>query len=280
MKKDIFITALVSVLTFSSCSLTRYIYTASPANNPYFTDKGQSKLTAYYSSNGAESDASGHSRIDPKSRDNGADVQAAYAFGKNWAITTGYYHRNETDFNTEDSRDVTVKYKRDLYDIGGGFFIPLNKKNSFTFNIYAGAAFGKFIINDQNSIDNYERYHNASISKYYIQPSFNYIGSKYLNIGLIMKTSFVNYGNIQSNYSESEKESFGLLRIENRMVPFWEPELNMQLGLPQLQWVKIDAAISGVNSLRDDIYSKGNYRSNNASIGLSFDFSKMGKKAK
>ncbi|MEO6949314.1 MAG: hypothetical protein ABI123_06780, partial [Ginsengibacter sp.] len=244
MSKFIFISIFGLIIILHSCTSNRYIYTASPANNPYFTEKGQSKLTAYYSSNGAEGDVAGSGKTNPQSRDNGADIQGAYAFGTNWALTAGYYHRNETDFDLISSKDFIVKYKRDLFDVGGGFFIPLNKRKSFTFNFYTGAAVGKFSLTDQNKIADYTRFHSAAITKWYIQPSFNYIWSEYVRIGLILKNSFVHYGNIQTNYTNVEKESFGLNLIENRTLSFFEPEWNIQLGMPQLPWVKLDLVSS------------------------------------
>lgn len=278
MKKYTFITVLVSVIILSSCYSPKYIYTASPANNPYFTEKGQSKLTAYYSSNGRQISSSGDNSS--KSNSNGMDIQSAYAISKSWAITAGYYHRNETDFNLESSRDLVVKYKRNLFDVGGGTFIPLNQKKSFTFNFYAGLAFGKFSFTDQNKTGDYNRFHSAAILKWYIQPSFNYIWSDYLRIGIILKNSFVHYGNIQTDYSDDEKRSYGLNLIENRMISFFEPEWNIQLGLPQLPWMKLDAVMSTANPYFHDILNIGSVRGGNLSIGLTFDISRMKKKSK
>lgn len=56
MNANLAFTISLLAITFTSCTTNRYIYSASPANNPYFTKKGDSKLTGYYSSD-AGSDA-------------------------------------------------------------------------------------------------------------------------------------------------------------------------------------------------------------------------------
>ena len=277
MKKIFFIIAFGCAIILSSCTYSRYIYTASPANNPYFTEKGQSKLTGYYSNNADEDRNNGDNNT--KSKADGVDVQAAYAISKNWALTTSFYHRNEKDFTLESSENHFVHYKRDLFEVGGGAFLPLNKRKSLTVNFFAGLAFGRFSFTDQNISQGYDRFHNAAITKFYFQPSFNYILDEYFRIGLILKPVFVHYGNIQSDYTEGEKESYGLNLIENNTVSFFEQEWNIQLGLPQIPWIKLDAALSTTNPFLHDIQSFGSVRGGNVSIGLTFDFSKMKKKS-
>ena len=56
---------------FSCNSNYRYIYTASPSNNPYFTKKGESKFTADYSSSNNTRPVNKYAA--------GVDLQTAYA---------------------------------------------------------------------------------------------------------------------------------------------------------------------------------------------------------
>ncbi len=75
------------IVIFTSCNTYRYIYSASPANTPYFKEKGESKITAYYSTAGGNSIT--------KEYAHGFDLQGAYAFGDHWALTVGYFNRKE-----------------------------------------------------------------------------------------------------------------------------------------------------------------------------------------
>ena len=120
MKYFLSIAYLTFIINLSSCTTYRYIYAASPANEPYFTQKGESKLTGYYSS-------SSHNRVSNEFAD-GIDLQSAYAIGNQWALTAGYYNRRERDgfssfYNFYDTS--TINYKRNLFDIGGGYFLSL-----------------------------------------------------------------------------------------------------------------------------------------------------------
>ena len=173
---------LISLVVFalSSCSTYRYIYSASPANNPYFTKKGESKLTGYYSG------AGNSSRLE---KADGFDLHAAYAIGDHWAVTTGYFNRRERDTynysrNNTPFDSSVINYKRNLFDIGAGYFLTLNPKKTITFNLYGGMATGKFSFEDNgtNNGANYNRFHSSDISKWYFQPSINFMPGKYFRI--------------------------------------------------------------------------------------------------
>jgi hypothetical protein len=275
MRNRFLFSTFILIFPITSCNTYRYIYSASPANNPYFREKGESKVTAYYST-------AGNNRI-TKEYAHGFDFQGAYAFGNHWALTAGYFNRKEKDvygrsFNMFDSS--VVRYKRNLLDIGGGYFIHLNPGKNITANLYAGFAKGKFSFKDNGKDINhfdYNRYHESAINKWFIQPSINFMPGEYVRFSFAAKISYVHYGKIQSSYIPDELEYFGLERITNRTLGFFEPSLNFQTGIPQYPWVKIDAALSGTS-----YYYSGNsridVRGSSASIGLNFDFSKMKKK--
>ncbi|MEO8861723.1 MAG: hypothetical protein ABI358_09885 [Ginsengibacter sp.] len=263
-----------SITCLFSCSSNRYIYSASTPNNPYFTKKGQSKLTGYYSS-------SSEDLLTNKYAD-GWDLQGAYAIDKHWALTAAYFNRREKDVYNQDDYNgpfdsSVITYRRNLFEFGGGYFIPLNAKKTITFNFFGGMAFGKFSFND-NGLDgnmaNYSRYHTSHISKWFFQPSINFMPGRYVRISFTLKSSYVHYGNIRTSYSATELQYFSLDNLANRTLNFIEPAWDFQFGLPKFPWVKLDMAVSGVSS--PPIHQL-DVRANNTSIGLSFDFSKMGK---
>lgn len=268
----IFITAVI--LIFASCDSYRYIYSASPANNPYFTEKGQSKLTGYYSSAGEDRLANDYAH--------GLDLQAAYALDKHWALTANYFERREKDIfsNGYDLfNSSTIKYKRHLFDFGGGYFSTLDPGKEVTFNLYAGLGGGKFSFND-NGLDKdlltYNRYHESKITKWFIQPSLNYMPYQYLHLSFAAKISFMHYGNIRTSYKQEELEYFSLNRIANRTLTYFEPCFNVQAGFAKFPWILIDLAISATSGYRAERY-RLRVRGANTSIGLNFDFSKMKK---
>ncbi|MEO9098877.1 MAG: hypothetical protein ABI267_01050 [Ginsengibacter sp.] len=272
MKKLFLFSAFVVMTGLYSCGTERFIYSASPPNNPYFTKKGESKLTAYYSSNNSNSDTHAGELA------GGWDLQGAYALSDHVALTASYFNRREEDLYGSGYQSPfdssVVKYKRNLFGMGAGYFIPLNKRKTIYFNFYGGMDFGQFSFEDNgtdNIGQNYNRYHRSNITKWYFQPSFNFIKRNF-RMSIIFKSSYVHYGNIKTSYTPLESQDFSLDILKNQTVHFFEPAWNFQFGLPRLPWIKLDLTFSGAST--SEIFNES-VRQNNTSVGLSFDFSKM-----
>lgn len=275
-KNQLALAIIITICACSACNTERYIYTPSIPNNPYFREKGESKLAAYYSSGGDDNPRTGH-------KNNGFDLQGAYALSKNWAITTSFFSRQESDIYTSSHYNFFdssyINYKRHITDFGGGYFVPLNRRQNAFFAIYGGIGFGEFSINDKGidrARNSYSRFHNSDITKWFIQPSFNFFAGNYFRMALIGKFSFVHYGNISTSYLNEELQYYWLDRIKSKTISFFEPTLNIQFGIPPIDWVKIDGGFTFSSDPFEEP-SRAEARNFNASIGLSFDFSKIKK---
>ena len=277
MKK--FLPALLIIITvFSSCHPPRYIYSPSPPNNPHFREKGESKLAAYYSTSGSENKVENE-------YDNGFDLQAAYALSDHWGLTADYYKRDEkqvaVDADEPYFQKATIRYERKTTSFGAGYFMPVNPKKTVMFNAFAGFGFGKFSFVDyglNNSADYYRNYRN-DITKWYIQPSINFFPEKYFRTAIVTKFSWVHYKNAVTDYTQPELEYLDLNILPGKTLSFFEFTLNMQVTLNKLPWMYLDGAITlcpeaaGRNANLET-------RRFNASIGLSFDLSKIKKSKK
>ena len=271
----LFFVFVISMCGLSSCTTYRYIYAASPANSPYFNEKGQSKLAGYYSNNIGGSQMRGYAE--------GFDIHGAYAIGNHWALTAGYFNRKEEDSNINNYNipfaSSAIRYKRNLLGVGAGYFIAVNPAKTITFNLYGGMDFGKFSFTE-NGLENGipgERFHNSNITKWFFQPSVNFMPGKYFRASLIFKKSFVHYGGITTNYTADELAYYSLDAIANKTVFFSEPALDMQFGVPPVHWLKFELMWS---SISNPIYENTRLavRSFNFSMGLCIDFSKMREK--
>lgn len=259
---------LISFLLFIpllySCSSPRYVYFPAPPNNPYFKEKGETKLAAYYSGN--ENSTCGY------------DLQAAYAVAKNWALTTSYSgRRDEDDFDARNNyySFSDVKYKRSLLEFGGGYFKSLNKRNSIFFTIYGGLGFGKFSFDDTGKDKNgadYARIYSSKMTKWFFQPAINFQPGKYVRLSLISKISFARYHHISTSYIDEELEYFDLNKLPGKTFNFFEPACNMQVGLTE--WMAFNAGFSFVSAHYENT-SNIRSRSLGGSIGLSFDLFKI-----
>jgi len=238
-----FLPFLAVLIFLISCRSPRYIYSPSVANNPYFKEKGDSKVAAYYSG-GADDNLAG-------TKNQGADVQVAYAIGNHWALTASWYQRQERDVYTYPTHNFftssTINYKRHLADVGGGLFIPVGNSKTVSFNLYAGLGFGRFSFTDEG-IDKasaaYERSHSTKVSKTFLQPSINIMPGRLFRMSFIWRVSNMHYGNISTSYTNDEQEYFTLNRLHLSNLTFFEPALNMQLGIPKAEWIKIDGGFT------------------------------------
>jgi len=282
--KLIFITLVVIVgIASFSCRTPRYVYAPAPPNNPFFQKKGDSKLAGYYSGNEGNSNIAAVVSTGRKS--NGFDMQAAYAITNHWAVTAAVFSRKEEDVFPNKQSNIfdssVVNYKRSIIEFGGGYFVPLNHQKTITFNLYGGMGLGRFIIDDAGKDANgslYARNHKSGIIKWYIQPGLNFMLSEYFKFSLLLgRLSFVHYANIKTNYTDDELKYFYLDKISNQTLAFLEPGTSIQIGIPQLPWLKIDGSVTLTSALPDNY---PNVRWLNGSIGLSFDFSKSRKTLK
>lgn len=258
-----------------SCRTPRFIYSPAPPNNPYFREKGESKLAAYYSTAGNENDLQDE-------YNDGLDLQAAYAVSEHWALTADYYKRNEKDvFSNYDRSSFDssiIRYDRHLTNFGAGYFMPVTRDKQIMLNIFGGVGFGKFSFTD-NGTDigvNYSRYYSSNMTKWYIQPSINFFG-KQLRTGLIGKLSWVHYTYPSTSYTPAELEYYDLHALPGKTLSFFEATWNIQASLKKMSWLYFDGSLTACSEPFDEAINL-DARNFNASIGLSIDFSKMKKK--
>lgn len=265
---------LIIIFISSSCNTYRYIYAPATPNIPFFTEKGDSKAAAYYA--GAGGDGNVASKAD------GLDLLGAYGITNHWMLTTSYFYRNEMDIDyNSQSGDQNIYYKRNIIELGGGYFTALNEKKSATINLLAGAGTGKFTINERGTDPGslYNRFYNVKVFKYYLQPSINFRPTKNFSFAFYLKPTFVRYGKYDTDYTSDEFKEYGFQAIYNRTLSFFELGYDIKFTIPGLPWLSIETTASGIS--RNYIYDSPLIpRSGNAAIGLNVNFSKMGKKKK
>ena len=275
IKTKTLICAFAISIALTSCRTPRFVYSPAPPNNPYFREKGESKIAAYYSTAADENDLQ-------QEYNDGLDLQAAYAVSDHFALTADYFKRNEKDVFKDYDRSLfdssVIRYDRNLTNFGAGYFTPITNDKKIMFNIFGGIGFGKFSFTD-NGFDNninYSRYYNSKMSKWYIQPSINFFPGKSFRTGLIGKVSWVHYGDMSTSYTPAELEYFDLNLLTGKTLSFFEATWNMQLTFNKTNWVHIDGGFTLCSEPFNNLTNL-EARNFNLSIGLSIDFSKMKK---
>lgn len=259
----------IALLMLTACKSYRYVYAPSPAVNPFFTAKGDNQFALYYSGSGDNAEPG------KREKNEGLDIQGAYAISDRVALTGSYYYRTEQDFypsslttQTVNFSTSTVNYKRKLFDIGAGYFIPLDKKKEFVFNLYGGIGFGDFAIADKGTDTNddpYTRNYKANMVKWYLQPSLNFFPAKHIRIGCISKFSFVSYNTVSTDYTTAEQSYFLLDKLPGKTIAFFEPGLNLQFSIPKAEWLKVESSFLAAIKWKEN---RPPHRSNNLSIGI------------
>ncbi|MEO6870293.1 MAG: hypothetical protein ABI168_11645 [Ginsengibacter sp.] len=274
MKMTLILISIITIFIFSSCTTYRYIYAPATPNITYFTEKGDSKVGAYYA--GAGGDGNVNSRAD------GYDIQGAYAITDHWMVATSYFNRNEKDKEYDNQTgEQNIYYKRNIIELGGGYFTALNEKKTITINLLASAGSGKFTINEKGTDpgSTYNRFYDVKVFKYYFQPSINFRPAKNFSFAFFIKPTFVRYGKFNTDYTADEFKNYGFQDIYNKTLSFFELGYDLKFSIPGATWLSIEAAMSGIS--RDYIYGTPLIsRSGNAAIGLNVNFAKIPKKNK
>ena len=279
--KNIILLGLICI-ALTSCTYRRYIYNPSTIYNPILSGKGENNVTIRYT--GGPSDNVGPANNN-KNHNNGIDVQAAYAVSKNFAFTATFSRKWEKDlynsgwgingYSNYDS--AVVRYNRQNWQIGVGSFFPFNMNKS-SFSIYGYFGMGMNKINESGLEDTieYNHYHNSNSLIYSIQPAINLGLKSRLTSSIISRLTFIRNHDINTSYSIDELVNSGLYDI-NSLVYFalgynlkWNP-------FTKVPWLNFEGQY--LTSYYAGKLPRANYsRGYNASIGISFEPSKLFKK--
>ena len=268
MKKHIFEILLIVTILFilASCKTPRYAYSPSAHNVPVITQKGDGKIGALYSTNTMGGSAEGTNAINNTA--NGFDVQGAYALSDNWAVQASHFQRWETTTGGSDS--VTIKYRRNLTEIGGGYYYALSENKKTFIQFFAGLGLGKFSFTDHSI--NGDFFHQSNIFKFYIQPAFLFRSKGSFSGAVDVRGSFIKFNSIKTNYTADALTNYKLDNLNGGTKFFLEPGFTGSFGFKNIPGLRIE--IQGSVSIfpSDNPF---NYRKSNFSIGSYLDFGSL-----
>jgi hypothetical protein len=267
--------ALAPIL-FSACYTPRYMYSPAAHNVPVLVKQGDSKLAANYSSDLSGNPFTSTEGSRERKKSEGYDLQGAVAVTNNFAIQANYFNRTERNKGNDGNLDNSViNYRRELTEIGLGYFRSIHSRDKVMFQVFAGAGKGNFKFTDAgNDLNNlpYTRFHQADIIKIYIQPAFIFRVKENFALSVSSRHSFINFSNILTDYSPLELQDYQLEDLEFGYRAFWEPGFTNTIGFNKLPGLKLEYQLS--TSL---LVSQRNidYRSFNFSLGLVLDIPKI-----
>ncbi len=233
MKKYL-LPAIVIIVSITSCTSPRYIYSPSAQNVPVFTQKGDSKIGAVYSTNLTGEESIDDETIDNRSR--GFDLHGAIALSDNWAIQASNFYRWEKSEGGPDS--ATVKYQRNLTEVGVGYYMPINARKTVFFQFFAGGGIGKFSFSDNDRVG--YNYHQANITKVYLQPAFLFRSKGSFTSAVSMRGSIISYRDIKTSYDANELDNYNLDFLSNRAKLFIEPAYTGSFGFKNVPGLRFE----------------------------------------
>jgi len=257
------------IMAAASCETPRYIYSPSAQNVPVLTKKGDSKLGAVYSTNFAGEVVRDERTIDNRSR--GFDLQGAVALSDNWAIQASHFYRWEKSTGGPDS--LTLKYQRNLTEIGVGYYMPINTKKNVFFQFFAGAGLGKFSFSDKDRFG--YNSHEANITKIYLQPAILFRSKGSFTNSVSLRGSIINYRNIKTTYNASQLEDYKLSNLNSRSKLFIEPAYTGSFGFKNVPGLRFEFQ-AGLSFLMAQTFV--DYRVFNFSAGTWIDMGALFKK--
>ncbi len=202
----------IAAVSLASCTTAEFIqHTPTLANSGHHTGKGEFTGRAMYSSGG--STVNGHSSRQeetPYENMNGLQAQGSYSITKNVAVQGSFMYSAEQGGSTKNgNRNIIYNYKRNIAEAGLAWFAPVNNKETFYFEMAGGAGIGKYKSTEAASQSAQGgRFYNNNVTEFFIQPSFYSVtenGNFYGAAGV--KIANINFNNIATNYSITEKES-------------------------------------------------------------------------
>jgi hypothetical protein len=238
--------------------------------------KGDSKGAAYLSSNLSQKNNANNRTHESKSR--GFDLQGAYAISNNFALQANYFKRTESNNGYIVNGDLDssfIRYKRQLTEIGIGYFKSLNKNNRVIFQVFGGVGKGKFSFTDNGKTSNdidYSRTHQADVTKLYIQPAFMFRSKGNFAASLSTRFSFIKFGNIKTDYTQDELFNYNLDDLTYSFRTFFEPAFTSTFGFNKLPGVQFEFQF-GLAVLTSSHYV--DHRAFNFSGGIVLDIPKM-----
>ena len=270
----------VILILLASCNTSRYMYSPSAQNVPVLAKKGDNKLSMVYSTDlsGTPFTTTANNNNNPYKRSNrGFDINGAVALTDHFAIQANYFNRTEKDHQYINKPDSTgVIYKRNLTEIGAGYFRQMGRRNRATFQVFGGAGTGVSSFVDKDNFQNnviVPRYHRARILKLYAQPAFNFRKSENFAISVSSRLSYISFSNIKTDYTDAELNTYHLKYLASEPQAFWEPAFTNTFGFKKLPGVKFEYQVQLSLILNVDSYI--HYTPFNFSLGLVLDIPKL-----
>lgn len=240
----LFVCAVI-ILNFFSCGPTIYpshhmLYAPISVNSFFMSQKREAHAKGAYRKSFPDDHTDGGSGVD------GADLSAAYAISDHVGVMIAHSTAKEKDkYNNNSS---SLSYKRYSTEISAGYFTKFKKANRLGFEIYGGYGFGTNKIKSRSDITMPVGIYNNKMQRFFIQPGLVLHIADHFQMGFIVKTSFLRYHNIVTNYTTEELSAYtvSLYNADKHTYSFLEPSYTIQFPFSKKGWIRGVGQTGGV----------------------------------
>ena len=208
----------------------------------------------------------------------GFDAQAAYALNNHWLVLlnqTNRYEKNNTNPGNGYQDSSSIRYKRSMTEIGGGYFTAVKDSGKLYIQLTGGIGFGKFNLDDEGKTAAnvyYSRFHQAGVTKLFIQPALLLRYNKNFSTSFASRFIVLWYHSIKTNYTAAEQDAYLLDGLTASPRTFWEPAIINDFSFKKLPAIQFELQF-GFAALISRRFI--DYRSVNISAGAVLDISKL-----
>lgn len=266
----------VILVFFASCYTPRYMYSPAAQNVPVLLKRGDSKFAANYSNNLSSEPLAKSSSDTDKEKGEGFDIQGAVAITDHFAIQANYFNRTERNTGYKENLGFSViNYKRNLTEIGLGYFKSLHRHDKVMFQVFGGVGTGTFSFTDEreDTVNVFlTRHHEVGVFKIYVQPAMQFRIKDNFILAVSSRLSIIQFNKVRTDYPDGELQYYHLESLAYGSRSFFEPAFINTFGLKKLPGVKFEYQF-GTSFLvsRRTI----DYHTFNFSLGLLLDIPKI-----
>lgn len=170
-----------------------------------------------------------------KGKVRGGSFQAAYAVSNHIGIIGSWAFSKEfEDYNMTSSYPETVCYKKNMAEIGAGYFTNISKNKRVVFEVYAGYGTGKNNLTHMPHGWGPTGFYGGRVQRFFLQPALALHAPGNTSIAWILRTSFAKSHNTNAFYPD-----ISLYEIEKKYIVFLEPTFVIHFPVGPFTWVKV-----------------------------------------
>jgi hypothetical protein len=242
------------LITFSTCSCSRYYYVPNIQNVPLFREKNESRISGAI----GEGDES-----------KSFEIQAAYSITGHLGFTASFMSAKGGDISTDGN------WAKGHYIEGAiGYFVPVSKAGVFEiYGGYAGSGQNHHYINDHYSsstgiiTQTDGGTADVSFSKFFVQPSFG-LTFRAFDIALSSRISALNFTINSNNITGNENLYTRLNSLSGKGHLVLEPAITIRGGWKNVK-VQVQGSLATYSDGDDTSYGEEYH----VSVGLFVSFS-------